>query len=371
MEKLRVLIADDSVLSRKAVAEAVESTGTGQVEHTAPNGSIAVEWLQQSAIDVVLLDAFMVGQNSLEILKEIKEGYPDIEVIMLSDGEARCAEVTIEALAHGAFDFILKTIDPDPVKTVEKIKNQLGVLFTQIKVKNYSIHGNGVSHLSDKKVAGAVNNGAQPASQGSNKGRILQGKPDLILIASSTGGPAALEMLLKQLPGTFPIPILIVQHMPPEFTNVFAQTLDKKCQMQVREAKNGDLVQTGQIVIAAGGMHMTVGRQESGGMEIRLNNSPFVNGVRPSADVLFNSVAKAYEGKNLLAVILTGMGNDGVQGVGEMKKNCYCHCITQSEETCVVYGMPRCVVEAGLSDETADMADIAGRICQIVSVEGS
>ena len=369
MEKLRVLVADDSVLSRKAVVEAVESTGTGQVEHTAPNGSIAIEWLQQCSIDVVLLDAFMTGQNSLEILKKIKEGHPDIEVIMLSDGEPRCAEVTIEALAHGAFDFILKTVDPDPVKTVEKIRNQLGVLFTQIKVKKYSIPENGVSHIAYKKAAGAASDGAQPASQGNGKGRILQGKPDLVLIASSTGGPAALEMLLKQLPGSFPCPILIVQHMPPEFTKVFARALDKKSPLHVMEAQNGYIVQTPQIIIAAGGLHMTVGEQE-GGRIIQLDNSPHVNGVRPSADVLFNSVAKAFEGKNLLTVILTGMGNDGVQGVGEMKKSCYCYCITQSEGTCVVYGMPRCVHEAGLSDETVDLSDIAGRICQIVSIEG-
>lgn len=364
MDKLRILLADDSVLSRKAVAEAVEGTGTGRVEHTAPNGSIAMEWLEQSDIDVVLLDAFIPGQDSLKLLGEIREKHPDVEVIMLSDGEPRCAEVTIEALAAGAFDFVLKPADPGLSGNIERLRNQLEILFTQIKVKKYS------RGLSEPGKSGSASpDGERYPYHGGRVRKTLQGRPEIILIAASTGGPAAMETLLESLPADFPCPILAVQHMPPDFTGIFARTLDKKSAVRVREAKNGDIPEAGKAIIAAGGLHMTV-RKSKGRREIRLEDSPYVNGVRPSADVLFNSAAKAYEGKDVLAVILTGMGNDGMQGVIELKKYCRCYCITQSEETCVVYGMPRCAAEAGLSDETCDLGNIAGRLCQIAAIEG-
>lgn len=368
MEKLKILVADESVLARKAITEAVENTGMGKVEHTAPNGSIAMEWLQHSVIDVVLLDAFMAGHNSLLLLKEIKKAYPDAEVILLSDGSPRCAEITVEALASGAFDFVLKGEDSDPAKAVERMKSRLNILFTQIKVKKFSMDRE--SHAGgDMSHPKALPLQKLPANSHGRLGRPLTGRPDLVLIAASTGGPAALERLLEQLPEKFPVPILIVQHMPSDFTRIFAQTLNKKCRLSVKEAVDGEEVLSDQVVIAAGDQHMLIEKVE-GGMEVHLNHAPHVNGVRPSADVLFQSAAKVMQDKNVLVVILTGMGCDGMQGVSELKKRCHCYCITQSEESCVVYGMPRCVHEAGLSDETADIGSMAGRICRIASVEG-
>lgn len=193
---------------------------------------------------------------------------------------------------------------------------------------------------------------------------------DLVVIASSTGGPMALETVLSQLPKDIKVPILIVQHMPPEFTDVLAQTLSKKYNLEVKEGSDGDVMKPGRILIAPGGMHMVVSSAKGFGNEIHLLDTAYVNGVRPSADVLFHSVAKEYRGKNILAVVLTGMGSDGTQGIREMKEECNCHCITQSESTCVVYGMPKCVYEAGLSDEVGDLKEIAFRMYQIIKGRG-
>ena len=362
MEKLKVLLAEDSVMNRKIIADAVGKTSLGTVVHTAPNSSIALEWLKQCVMDVVLLDVSMAGQNNMNLLIEIKAVQPDIEVIILSDGNPDHAELTIKALEYGAFDFIFKTEEIDPSKTIDKIKNQLDVLFAQIGVKKYS--------KSDTKVDSSRDDEKNRKDSLDEINRLkLQKppfeKPELVLIASSTGGPAALEVIFKQLPGDLLVPILIVQHMPAEFTAIFAHNLDKVSELDIVEAKDGSELKSGQTVIAAGGLHMTINRFGGNELTVSLDKSPYVNGVRPSADILFSSVSKAFEGKNILAVILTGMGNDGVQGLSELKSRCNCYCITQSERSSVVYGMPRCVSEAGLSDETSDIEDVAGRICRL------
>lgn len=366
LDKLRVLVADDTIVYRKILSEAVESTGLALVKHAASNGLIALEWLKQQDIDVVLLDVLMPELDGIEALKIIKKEYPHIEVIMISGGGTDSATVTIEALKQGAMDFILKPQEDQPQKNMEKIKNQLQILFSQIKVRKCSTlpaGGNVPKH--EEIPAAGTNNIVKQVHQDIKK---IQGTSvDLILIASSTGGPGALETVCSGLPLTLQKPILIVQHMPREFTKILAQSLDNKCGLDVIEGSHGDLVKYGQIIIAPGGMHMIVNAAGGAGKMVKLEDSPYVNGVKPAADVLFQSVAKVYSKANILAVILTGMGNDGMKGVAELKRNCNCYCITQSESTCVVYGMPRSVKEAGLSDETADLGDISARIVQIAS----
>lgn len=191
------------------------------------------------------------------------------------------------------------------------------------------------------------------------------GHIDLIVIAASTGGPDALESILTKLSGTLRQPILIVQHMPKKFTKIMANILNEKCQLRVAEAQQGDAIIAGQVLIAPGGQHMLVGLELGNKLIAELRDTPYLNGVRPSADVLFQSVAEICKGKNVLAAILTGMGRDGKNGVMEMKKECNCYCLVQSEGTCVVYGMPNSVVEAGLADEILDVEDIAERIQEL------
>ncbi|MCX7841951.1 MAG: chemotaxis-specific protein-glutamate methyltransferase CheB [Clostridia bacterium] len=364
MDKLKVLIADDTIVYRKILAEAVEGTGLGVVARSASNGAIALEWLKQGGVDVVLLDVFMPEVDGIEALKVIKREYPDIVVIMISSGGSDNAAVTLEALKLGAMDFILKPSEASYDKNMDRIRNQLQVLFAQIKIKRFSaspVQAYADSMLQSSKDVKLHAITSSPVKPIINK----WAGADLVLVASSTGGPAALETVFGAFPASFKKPVLVVQHMPPEFTRILAETLDRKYQIKAVEGKNEDFVSNNQIIIAPGGFHMEV---VSRGNEkvIALNSQPFVNGVRPAADVLFTSVAKAYEGKNILAVILTGMGNDGAQGVAELKRRCNCICLTQTEASCVVYGMPRCVAEAGLSDEAVDLKDMGARILQLV-----
>jgi two-component system chemotaxis response regulator CheB len=192
----------------------------------------------------------------------------------------------------------------------------------------------------------------------------------IVVIASSTGGPIALETICKGISADFPIPIMIVQHMPAEFTKDLANTLSKKCVLPVVEAKEGDMIEAGKILIAPGGYHLTIRVMDGHNKVVHLDTSSPIHGVRPSADVTLKSVAKHYEGERILCVILTGMGSDGKLGVEEIKRQGYGYCIAQSENTCVVYGMPKSVVEAGLADRVEDLESISFCIKEIVASKG-
>lgn len=363
MDKLRVLIADDTVVYRKILSEAVESTGMAVVAHTASNGLIAVEWMEQKDIDVVLMDVFMPEMDGIEALKTIKSKYPGINVIMITGESRNSAKMTLEALESGAMDFILKPSESNPQKNIEKITRQLQILFTQINLKKIQERGR---FERSPKIAHNVEIKVNTENSINNKRTQSCLKYDLVLIASSTGGPLALENLCSGFEADFDKPILIVQHMPPQFTKLLAESINSKCKLQVIEGQEGSEVKKGQIIIAPGGKHMKVARSGTSQV-ISVDMSPYVNGVRPAADVLFESAAGVHKGKNILAVVLTGMGSDGTKGVRALKEKCNCYCITQSESSCIVYGMPRSVFEAGLSDETADIDIISKRIQQIAS----
>lgn len=363
MERLKIMIADGEVLYRNIIARAVDDTELGVAERTVPNDSLAMEWLEQQNFDLILMDSCIASVGHYGILTDIKRKYPDIEIIIMSKDDPASIANTLEALKYGAIDFIVKPKDPGSPNDCSRLRNQLHVLFAQIIVQKYSAARDKVDEdLDHDKIGGTTS----PKTQ--NATRAHWNEADIILIASSTGGPTALETVFSQIPDNFEKPVLVVQHMPAEFTKIFAQTLDKKCRISVSEGKDGEPVKERHVTIAPGGRHMKV--KPGGGNlgTITLEKTPPVNGVRPSADVLFASVAQVYEGKNVLAIILTGMGNDGLAGVTELKKKCNCYCITQSEQSCTVYGMPRRVYEAGLSDEAADLNDIARRMCQMAAM---
>ncbi|WP_010246574.1 chemotaxis-specific protein-glutamate methyltransferase CheB [Acetivibrio cellulolyticus] len=369
MEKIRVLIADDSIMYRKVLSEAVEGTGLADVKFVALNGRMAVDWIKPDSVDLILLDVFMPEMNGIEALKIIKKDYPGMDVIMISSDSAHSAELTMEALNNGAVDFILKPSNESHEKCVEIIKAQLQILFTQIKIRKYrNSSSNGSQTMGFQNIRKKeIEKSAVDIVDKFNASKFT--RVDLILIASSTGGPSALEKVLHGFDADFNKPILVVQHMPPKFTKSLSDSLNRKCKLEVKEACENDLLQKGQIFIAPGGFHMLV-KGEGPNVLIKTETTQYVNGVRPSADVLFSSAASLFEGKNILAVVLTGMGSDGKNGVIELKQKCNCYCITQSEKTCVVYGMPKSIYEAGLSDEVVDIENISKRIQEIVSGKG-
>lgn len=357
MEKLKVLIADHSVVNRKNMTDLVNDTELGQVIKSASSGSIALEWLMQCVFDVIFFDVVVVKEIGVDQISEIKRNYPGIEIIIMSNNDEQSAELTLESMNRGALDFIMRIGDAHTSLAIGAIRSELEALFTQIKVRQYLPRVTPYSLPASAPIPVAVQ-------------KKFMGDIDLVLIASSTGGPVALEEICKHLPLDFPKPILVVQHMPPEFTHVLANSLDKKYRPSITEGKAGDLIQAGKMIIAPGGYHMIVEEGFGKSKAIKLLDTPFVNGVKPAADVLFQSVAETYKGMNILVIVLTGMGNDGTRGIKALKSNCNCYCMTQSEKTCVVYGMPKCVFDAGLSDEVVDLDYISTRINQMVVEKG-
>lgn len=382
VEKLRGLVVDDTVVYRKILTRAVENTGLCEVVKTAPNGSIALEWLEQKAFDVVLLDVFMPQLDGIESLKRIKQQYPHIEVIMISSHGAESVKNTVKALELGALEFVLKPTQGNAERNIETITRMLKVLFAQIQIKkmgrlrseavsagtgtggteprkttlvaNQSQITESVNHteIADKLRAGKI-----PAS----RKKSTFHEADLILIASSTGGPVALEKVLSQLQEPLKVPMLIVQHMPKNFTRVLAQSLNQKSGLHIVEAEENMLIEPGKVIIAAGGYHM-VAEEKDGKKRVKLLETEYVNGVRPAADVLFSSLTQPYQNQRILVVVLTGMGTDGTKGVAKLAEETQVYTLTQSEDTCVVYGMPRSLDENGLTDESLDLDLIAARI---------
>lgn len=361
MEKLKVLVVDHGVINRKEITEIVNASDFGTVVHSASNGLIAMEWLAQCEIEVILMDIAVIKDMGVSQISTIKRMYPNIEIIVTSENEPELVELTLEAMNRGALDFILRSNKENMDATGLNIRGALEAMFTQIKVKQY---------LPKTEVNRIFKEVEKPLEKRTEEKPVFHNEIDLVLIASSTGGPVALETVCKSLPANFPKPILIVQHMPPEFTHVLAESIHKKYNTSISEAKAGEVVKPGQMVIAPGGFHMVLEEGFGKTVIIKLLDTPFINGLKPSADLLFSSVAKLYKGMNVLAVVLTGMGNDGTKGIKELKEACNCYCITQSEKTCVVYGMPKCVYEAGLSDEVVDLKDIAFRMSQIAGKKG-
>ena len=348
MSGLRILIVDDSGVYRRILSKAVENALEDAEIIAVEDGLKALEILSKKCVDACLLDVNMPVLNGIETLKRIKTKYSQLPVIMVSGDSKDGAKLTVQALGLGALDFIVKPLDKDFDANMEIISRHLKELFNQIKKSSPS------------EICKKINKVIQ-----SNKSTGIK-NIDLVVIASSTGGPSALEKVIPKLSGDFPKPVLIVQHMPPEFTKVFSESLNKKSKIEVAEAKDGDLIVPGKVFIAPGGFHMKAEKISAVKRIVKLDQSEFVCGVRPSADVLFASAAQAYEKMNVLAVVLTGMGKDGTAGVAALKGKTNCHCITQSEATCVVYGMPRSVSEIGLSDEVSDIDDMAEKIEMIV-----
>ncbi|MCY6482873.1 chemotaxis-specific protein-glutamate methyltransferase CheB [Clostridium aestuarii] len=353
MGKLNVLVVENSTLDRNLIRNIVNNTSIAKVEYTASNGIIALERMRYSKFDVMFLDIVVLEMEGVEILKIVRKRYPQIKVIIITGTSNATAKLTIEALNNGAIEFIRKP--SIKINNSKKVTNNLKMILNQIFIdKNTK---NTLTDLDEKKKCKNTYLEKQVM-----KYKVKNFKnPDIILIASSTGGPTALEKVLDKLNNNINKPILVVQHMPSEFTKSLAKSLDRVCNLSVSEAKNEEIIKLGEVLIAKGGLHTLVESRNNEKI-IKTKDTSYVNGVRPSADVLFKSIAREYSGKKVLVIILTGMGCDGVEGVKELKKSCDCYCITQSEDSCVVYGMPKCVDNKGLSDECLDILYIGNRI---------
>jgi two-component system chemotaxis response regulator CheB len=352
MHRPRVLVVDDSVVVRRLVSKALEQEDEVEVVGVAADGSIALANIERLQPDVVILDVAMPVMDGLEALAAIRERWPSLPVIMFSTLTSRGAEVTLDALALGASDYVLKPSSADASGAMAEIRHQLlpriAALLPEAREARERTR---IAPPARPQRAAPVRRASGPA-----------GRVDVVAIGVSTGGPTALAKLIPALPAAVPVPILIVQHMPPMFTKILAERLDLKSALRVQEGVDGVRLQPGTVYVAPGDRHMEVGSRD----RLHVYDGPHENSCRPSVDPLFRSVAAPF-GPSALAIVLTGMGRDGLRGAEDVAL-ARGHLVVQDEATSVVWGMPGFVSRAGLADAALPLAALPGEIVRRIGV---
>jgi two-component system chemotaxis response regulator CheB len=347
MPPIRILIVDDSSVTRRVLSNALASDPAVEVAGTASDGRIALAKITQLNPDLITLDVEMPNLSGLETITEIRKLRPKLPIIMFSTLTERGASTTLDALALGASDYVTKPSNTGSLDvTIERIKQDL-----LPKIKALCSR-----RLFDKTHATPPSKKGSPATTAPPRPDT---RIDILAIGTSTGGPNALAELLPAIPSDFPVPIVIVQHMPPLFTRMLAERLDKQTAIGVHEGEPGKKLEPGQAWIAPGDYHMTVEHRGTA-VQLAMNQAPPENSCRPAVDVLFRSVADIF-GANTLAVVLTGMGTDGVRGsqvVRERGGRVY----VQDEASSVVWGMPGQVAAAGWADRIFPLPAMAAEI---------
>lgn len=338
--KIRVLVVDDSAIMRKLITDILKRDTQIEIVGHAENGKKAVELAKSLKPDVITLDIEMPEMDGLTALRFLRKEVPSAKIIMFSSLTQEGAKATLEALSLGAFDFVPKPSTKSFLESVKKIEEEL---LPKIRGATEKLRP---SLLTLPKITTRIKSGLY---------RVLG-------IGVSTGGPQTLTEIFRELPGNFPAPILIVQHMPPLFTKQLAERLDKITTLKVKEAEDGEPVKEGVAYIAPGDYHMVI-KRENNQKIILLHQGPPKNNCRPSVDVLFESLAEVY-GSTCLGLILTGMGKDGAEGAQLIKKKGGA-VIAQDAQSSIVFGMPRAVIEKGLADEVLSLSEISKRLKEI------
>ena len=354
-----MLVVDDSVVIRRLVTHALEEDPVLEVVGTASNGAVAMQRIPQLSPDVLTLDIEMPEMDGLETLRRIRREYPQLRVIMFSTLTERGAAVTLEALTLGADDYVAKASNEGSLdRSMKRLREELIP-----KIKQF-FHLPAESRTTAKPEPGRVP--ATPPDRLNTPGfqsvpgfQSMKVRPRVLAIGVSTGGPAALGEILPQLPSGFRLPVLVVQHMPPLFTRLLAERLSAICRLPAGEAVQGDPVEAGRILIAPGDFHLKVA-SNGGGIRVYLDQSPPQNSCRPAVDALFSSIGEVYGGA-AIAVILTGMGQDGLRGA-EILRARGASILAQDEASSVVWGMPGAVVNAGLADRVLPLDQVVPEI---------
>lgn len=351
MNKIRVMVVDDSALMRKLISELLMKDHGLEVVATAMDGLFALKKIPRYTPDVITLDLDMPRMDGLTTLRYIVNDYR-IPVVLVSSLTTNGGNLTLEGLSIGAVDFVTKPRDAlsahiheVAAELIQKVKIASSVAVQKI--------------ISPDKHASRADTPvfSRPLSSGSPVKKI-------VAIGISTGGPNAISYLLPKIPADFPAGIVIVQHMPEGFTEMFANRLNQASHLRVKEAKDGDQVSAGTALIAPGNRHLKIARIGASAIAV-LSSSPPVNGHRPSVDVLFDSVSQEY-GADSIGVLMTGMGEDGARGLGRIK-DCGGLTLAQDEESCVVYGMPKAAIEMGYVHEVVSLADFPDKLQTVVA----
>lgn len=353
-----ILVVDDSALMRRVLCDIIESDERFHVQDRAVNGLEALDLLGRKTYDAVVLDVNMPQMNGLELLKELQKRKISAKVMMASTDTKEGAKTTLDALDLGALDFVHKPNNAMDCRTGEfkdKLLEILAVVAdsrTPVISKAFSVD----DIKSTKKMVSLVSKHA--ASVPGNK---------IVALASSTGGPKALQSVVPKLPRNLKAPVVIVQHMPAGFTASLAERLDSLSEVKVKEAAEGDVLEAGTVYIAMGGKHLNIVTM-SGKYTIHYSDEPAREGVKPCANYMYESLTDS-RFDQIVCVVMTGMGADGTKGIQNLRAKKKTHVIVQEASTCAVYGMPKSVVQAGMANQTVPLEQIAQEIIMNVGVK--
>ena len=371
---VRVLVVDDSGFFRRRVTEMLEADSDITVIGQAENGKVAIDKVKELKPDVVTMDIEMPVMDGITATAEIMKSTPT-RIIMFSSLTTDGAKATLNALEAGALDFLPKRFE-DISSDREEARKLLCERVKSLVRQPVNLHASGLKSptsssvsasktVQDKKPQPATANRPQARASSATSSRTKRGDIDLVAIGTSTGGPVALQEVLTKIPVDFSVPIILVQHMPGTFTPAFAQRLNDLCGITVKEAVDGDVIKAGYAYLAPGGKQMVLdGRAGAGRSVLKITEADQGQTYKPSVDITFSSIAKLYP-NNTLAVILTGMGADGREGSRELKAGGSI-IWAQDEASCVVYGMPSAITEAGITDKELTLTDVGPNIAQRV-----
>ena len=350
--KKNILVVDDSALVRRIICDIINSDENFQATDFCRDGLEAYERLKVKSYDGVVLDVNMPRMDGLQLLERLQKEGIKAKVVMVSTLTTKDAEVTILAMERGAIDFVTKPSNVIEAKG-EGFKKQLlsvltAVYDTQVYKRNTPV---------SPKLVTAVKH-IKP----------VRTDKKLVALACSTGGPKALQSVIPYLPKNLDAPMVLVQHMPPGFTKSMADRLNELSEISVKEAQEGDILEKGHVYVAPGGKHMEVVKMRDGSHRIALNDMPPIGGLRPCANIMFDSLTKT-DYDEIICIVLTGMGADGTNGILSLNRKKPIHVIAQDAQTCVVYGMPRAIAEAGMVDEMVPLEQVAKTITKNVGVK--
>ena len=350
--KKNILVVDDSALVRRIICDIINSDENFQATDFCRDGLEAYERLKVKSYDGVVLDVNMPRMDGLQLLERLQKEGIKAKVVMVSTLTTKDAEVTILAMERGAIDFVTKPSNVIEAKG-EVFKKQLlsvltAVYDTQVYKRNTPV---------SPKLVTAVKH-IKP----------VRTDKKLVALACSTGGPKALQSVIPYLPKNLDAPMVLVQHMPPGFTKSMADRLNELSEISVKEAQEGDMLEKGHVYVAPGGKHMEVVKMRDGSHRIALNDMPPIGGLRPCANIMFDSLTKT-DYDEIICIVLTGMGADGTNGILSLNRKKPIHVIAQDAQTCVVYGMPRAIAEAGMVDEMVPLEQVAKTITKNVGVK--